>query len=129
MYPEWEFHIRRHPQEVYSDSQKERIKLTRNVKDVSSNECSQVAIMPYTYIIGDNSSVLFEAVSIGKKVARINCEGLISYGYDHEEQDGFFYINNLNEFSSFINSNQKKKNNRMIYSDFDSDLFKCLISK
>lgn len=129
MYPELEFHIRRHPQEVYSDTQKERIKLARNVKDVSSSECSQVAIMPYTYIIGDNSSVLFEAVSIGKKVARLNCEGLISYGYDPEEQDGFFYLNNLNDFTSFINSNHKKKDNRMIYSDFDSHAFKCLISK
>lgn len=129
MYPELEFHIRRHPQEVYSDSQKERIRLTKNVKDVSSSECSQVAIMPYTYIIGDNSSVLFEAVSIGKKVARLNCEGLISYGYDHKEQDGFFYLNNLNEFSSFITSNQKKQDNRMIYSHFDSGLFKHLIAK
>lgn len=128
MYPNLQFHIRRHPQEMYSVTQRERIKLTTNVKDVSSNECSQLAIMPYKYVIGDNSSVLFEAMSIGKKVARLNCEGLVAYGYEEDKEDGFCYVNSLCEFELFINSNLEVCNTANVYSDFDSRLFKSLIS-
>lgn len=127
-YPDIEFHIRRHPQEVYSEVQKERIRVTTNIKDVSSSVCSQIAIMPYNYILGDNSSVLFEALSVGKKVARLNCEGLISYGYLREKEDGFYYLNDVNDFSLFLKSNFKNRKLSKIYSDFNVELFNNIIS-
>ena len=128
LYPGMEFHIRRHPQEVYSESQNMRINQIPNVKDVSSSECSQLAILPYHYIVGDNSSVLFEALSIGKKVGRFNCEGLMSQGYLPGNNDGFCYINELKDFDSFIKTSVLSNGNRTIYSDFNVKLFKQLIS-
>ena len=128
MYPEMEFHLRRHPQETYSSEQIQRIENTVNVIDVTSKECSQIAILPYENIIGDNSSVLYEAVSIGKKVGRLNCDSLIAIGYKKGKEDGFYYLNNLKDFDSFINLKHNYEKRSYIYSDFDIKLFKRLIS-
>lgn len=125
-YPDFVFHIRRHPQEYYSEFQKDKIESTYNVKDVSSKECSQLAIMPYEYIIGDNSSVLYEALAVGKKVARLNCEGLNAIGYIKGQEDGFFYINNINDFQSFVGS-FVTNGYKTIYSPFDAKLFKSIL--
>ena len=126
-YPDYEFHIRRHPQEYYSESQIKKIQSTHNVKDVSSKECSQLAILPYEYIMGDNSSVLYEALAVGKKVARLNCEGLNAIGYVEGKEDGFFYINKINEFQAFIRSSITNSD-KTIYSPFNAQLFKSILN-
>ena len=126
--PELNFHIRRHPQENYDDIQLERIKFHHNISDVSSKQCSQLAILPYQFIAGENSSVLFEALSIGKHVCRFNCRGLSAIGYKQNILDGFFYINSLDEFSAFIQNQNITNARNQIYSDFNTKLFMSLIN-
>lgn len=126
--PELNFHIRRHPQENYDDIQLERIKLHHNISDVSSRQCSQLAILPYQFIAGENSSVLFEALSVGKHVCRFNCRGLSAIGYEQNVQDGFYYINSLDEFRAFVNNQNITNAKTQIYSDFNTKLFMSLIN-
>lgn len=126
-YPQINFHLRRHPQEIYNHTQIVSISQYKNVCDVTSKQCSQVAIMAYDFIIGENSSVLFEALSIGKKVAKIDCEGLSVTGYDSTKEDGFFYIHSLDDFPNFLLYSPHIKSNLNIYSDFKASLLVSLM--
>lgn len=126
-YPTIEFHLRRHPQETYSDEQIEIIHSFQNVMDVSSSQCSQIVILSYEYILGENSSVLYEALSVGKKVARINCCGLHAIGFKDNLSDGFYYINHTEDFLDFMTNFNNGTTEYKIYSDFNSGLFKTLL--
>lgn len=126
--PDVYFHIRRHPQELFNALQLNILKENSHIIDVSSRQCSQIAILPYDFIIGENSSVLYEALSLGKKVGRINCNGLNAIGYDKSNSDGFYYINDIEDFSRFVNTTVINTSRLQIYSDFNSSLFNSLIS-
>ena len=126
-YPQIEFHIRRHPQESFNEKQLSIIKESKNIKDVTSTQCSQIAILPYDFIMGENSSVLYESLSMGKNVARINCCGFNAIGYDLNKDDGFYYINSIDNFYGFMHINSRNSKDT-IYSDFNRELFIKLIS-
>lgn len=100
----------------------------QNVKDVTSTECSQIAIMRYKYIVGENSSVVFEAISAGKMVARLNCEGMTAMGYNPSVKDGFYYINEIGDFEEFINQREATGAETVAYSDFNTIIFKSVIN-
>lgn len=127
-FPDVYFHIRRHPQEIFNALQLNILKENSHIIDVSSRQCSQIAILPYDFIIGENSSVLYEALSLGKKVGRINCNGLDAIGYNTTNSDGFYYINHIEDFSRFVNTTVINTSILQIYSNFNSSLFKSLIS-
>lgn len=62
-----------------------------------------MALKRYLYVVGVNSSVLFEALSMGKIVARLNFNGFCPIP-THIEEDGFYYVSCLVDFQKFINS-------------------------
>jgi hypothetical protein len=127
-YPESIFHIRRHPQEQFNSEQTKSISKYSNIKDVSSTVNSNIAIMSYEAILGENSTVLYEALSIGKKVGWLAFNGLTPRSLNLENSNGLYYINNLEDFGKFIllDKNMIKSENE-IYSDFKLDVFKSLI--
>ena len=127
-FPDVYFHIRRHPQELFNALQLKILKENSHIIDVSSKQCSQIAILPYNFVIGENSSVLYESLSLGKKVGRINCNGLNAIGYDATNSDGFYYINDIEDFSHFMDAAVINTGKLQIYSDFNSNLFNSLIS-
>jgi len=89
---------------------------------------STLAIMSYKFLLGENSSVLYEALSFGKKVGRINYGGLLPELVEGNVIDGFYYLNGPNDFNFFINSsiNTESKVDNLAYSDFDKDKFNSL---
>lgn len=119
-YPQMNFHIRRHPQEHFSLEQVNRINQYSNIKDVSNSENSFFVIMTYDYIAGENSSVLYEGLSMGKKVARLNICGL--HPISRKEDDSFYYIDDVKNFGDFLNAPTKKLKEE-VYSDFNINLF------
>ena len=128
-FPEYKFHIRRHPQEKFTDKQKEMISGYANILDVSSPVNSNIAILSYDFIIGENSTVLYEALSIGKKVGRINFGGFVLRQYDPTQPDGFYYIHQEEDLKDFISTGSHTDNARKdIYSDFNVDLFNSFLS-
>lgn len=125
-FPELTFHIRRHPLEEFTIEQSTNLKKFINVIDVSSAESSFYAILRYRLIIGNNSSVLFEALSLGKEVGRLDFYGL--QAKNKRPIDGFTYLTSLEDVRRFVYdrnvSNAKKIE---IYSDFDKIKFLSLL--
>lgn len=119
-----QFDIRRHPMEIYNSDQKSILEKTANLNDVSSSECSAAAIMKYKYIIGEGSSVLYEALCMGKKVARLACIGVELR--NRSEDDAFYYLDDLSQFDDFLKAPHKELKKRA-YTKFDKDLFNSLL--
>ena len=100
-----------------------------NILDVSRPVNSNIAILSYDFIIGENSTVLYEALSIGKKVGRINFGGFVLRQYDPTQPDGFYYIHQEEDLKDFISTGSHTDNARKdIYSDFNVDLFNSFLS-
>ncbi|PKQ64409.1 hypothetical protein BZG02_06235 [Labilibaculum filiforme] len=119
-YNDYMFHIRLHPQEDLNQYQEGLFENLNNV-DIQNNAVeSSVAIQAYELILGENSSVLYEALSLGKKVGRFNIGGLTSDSIKGKPIDGFTYINSLEDFESFCAKNVVSESGG-IYSCFDSD--------
>lgn len=113
------FHIRCHPQESLPAKALEEIEVTPNVQVADNKIDSFMALRTYSYVVGENSSVLFEALSMGKKVARLYFNGFNPIP-THIVNDGFCYIRGIKDFQEFLNS----KNNHIqtgFYNDFNPD--------
>lgn len=116
-YPEYFFHVRCHPQEKISNNLINRIKGNENIKVVDNKVESFVAISQYKTIIGEISSVLFEAMSLHKKVGRLNFGGLVSK--ETPQLHGGTIINSPEEFDLFMKSPYNDENDsKDLYSDF-----------
>lgn len=124
-FPDKEFHIRRHPTETFTESQKETIKCYNNIKDTTSEENSFVVLMSYKYVLGENCSVLYEAMSLGKKVARLSFCGLRPTL--RSQDDGFFYLDSPSDLQKIIES-QNKPLNQEVYSEFSKSNFMSLLN-
>jgi hypothetical protein len=122
------FHIRLHPQESLNDNHKNMLSGVDNIFIQDNTVESTLAIMSYKFLLGENSSVLYEALSFGKKVGRINYGGLLPELVEGNVIDGFYYLNGPNDFNFFINSsiNTESKVDNLAYSDFDKDKFNSL---
>ena len=87
---------------------------------------SLFALCHYQYVIGENSSMVYEALSVGKMVGRICYNGIISTRFSDKEDDGFVYLYNDEDFKKLINSGNYQTNNKA-YSDFKPDIFNSLL--
>jgi hypothetical protein len=123
-YPQMQFHIRRHPQEIFTDEQKKRFANVDNIKDTTNKKNSVLVAMSYDYIIGENSTVLFEGLSLNKKVARLNICGL--HPSKREENDAFYYIDDVDDFEKYIKGPVKLLENQA-YSEFNVELFNSFL--
>lgn len=81
LYPMNKFYFRTHPQENLSVSQKERLTLCFKCFLFGKSIESNIEILSYEHVIGTNSSVLFEALSLGKNVGRLAFGGLFLNRY------------------------------------------------
>lgn len=121
-YPSHQFHIRCHPQEKLSDSQKKVVNSLKNVAVVDNNIESFCALSQYEYVIGENSTVLYEAMSLGKKVARINFGGLEVK--ETEDIHGGSMMYEPSDFGKFLSVPYDfSRDSKELYSDFDLKQF------
>lgn len=125
-FPNIQFHIRRHPQESFSEEQKKRFENVPNVIDATNKRNSTLVAMTYDYIIGENSTVLFEGLSLGKKVARLNICGL--QPVNRSDDDAFYYIDNVEDFGLYLNAPVKQLKEK-VYSDFNAELFNSFLER
>lgn len=118
-YPSITFDIRCHPQEKLSKDMFEQLEKCSNVKVVENKTESFVALNKYDRILGENSSVMYEALFLGKKVGRLNYDGLkvVNSG-----MIGGDIINNAEELRLFFESNEPSPNLLELYSDFNVDV-------
>lgn len=116
-YPQYEFHIRCHPQERLSEKQYESISDCPQIQVVDNRVESFCALSQYEVVIGEISSVLFEAMSLGKKVARLNYGGLNAK--ETELLHGGTIVNSAEDYHKFITTPYSDENDsKEIYSDY-----------
>ncbi|MFV0155372.1 hypothetical protein OBK03_06255 [Empedobacter falsenii] len=122
----FEFDIRLHPQEKLSINQLNSIEKHKNITISNNKEDSIFAIQKYNTVIGDNSSVLYEALSMGKNVGKINMNQIFSRNLEEDIRNGFFIINTFIDIpTNQINHN--KQTSEYFYSNFNQDIFNTLI--
>ena len=127
-YPDYLFDIRCHPMEKYSNDQMDIVNNLSNVNLADTSIDSNIAIGGYEYVLGENSSVIFEALSLGKKVGRICYDGVISKKLGNAIDDSFFYLYSKDDFPEFVKYNISQSAGKA-YSDFMPDVVNQLPKK
>lgn len=129
-FSDYEFHLRLHPQEGLTKEQFEAVDNYKNVSVCDNSIDSVVAVMAYSKVIGLNSSVLYEALSMDKKVARMNMGKLKYQKLDGADLDEFEVIHNHKDFEDFLYVNDVKSNSQnLIYSDFAERKMSKILNK
>jgi len=121
-YEDYYFHIRCHPQERLLKNHIEIIKKHNNIYINDNKQESFQTFMSYQTIIGENSTAIFEAISLGKKVGRINFGGLKSIIVNPKIYNGEF-INSIDDFKGFLLSVATPVDTlRTAYSKYNPDI-------
>jgi len=120
-YTNFFFHIRLHPCEKFTGEQIRLINTFENIKIVDNTEDSSIAVLYYDAVIGYNSTVLYEALSMGIKVGRLNYNGL-KIMQESKDFKGFFNLNCLEDFKKFMESDNKQHEQHLYYSDFNPSI-------
>lgn len=127
---EYGFDIRLHPCESLSVEQGKKLKLVFKAQVVDNKIDSAVVLPSYKYVIGENSSVLYEALSVGCKVGMLKMCGLNPVIDRPGIKENFFVINNCEDFKNFMQEeSQQSKPETGFYSDFDNKTFMEFINK
>ncbi len=128
LYTNYIFHIRPHPQEEISSVLKNRIEKLDNISIQDNKVESSIAVLPYQYIIGHKSSVLYEALSFGKSVGCLNFNGCSTNAVQIRNSP-FVIINSMNDFVKLVESKREKNQNmeNSFYSYFDENDFNEII--
>lgn len=118
-----QFVVRPHPAEVVTDAHRERASKYANISWQDPKVNVAVAMKQYNHLIGENSTVLYEALTYGKKVARICFDGFSPRYLTPEDEECFWKISDKASFEAFINGKVEDKKSMKIYSKFDKELF------
>jgi hypothetical protein len=121
-YKNFKFHIRCHPQEELSSQLLQMIGKQDNIDIADNTIDSFIALRSYKHIIGENSSVLYEGLSMGKNVGKLCYNGLNEHLSEEVKNDGFFYIDNEISFTNFMRHQPVKEENNELYSDFKPEI-------
>ncbi len=122
-YKEYTFHIRCHPQEKINEKDLARI-VNHPIQIVDNSEESFIAISKYDYVIGENSSCLYEAAFLGKKIGRLNFNGLASV-LTGDFNVGVL-IDSVDDFQEYLSCGGVDVGECVFYSDFDVENLKDL---
>ncbi len=128
IYTNINFYFRPHPNELLSEEQKNLLIQYPNIHIDDNSQNILVTLHQFKHIIGENSTVLYEALSYGKKVGRLYMNGLAPKDLDEEDSAYFWRIEDADSFKEFIDASPEAKKQRKIYSKFDRNLFEDLIS-
>jgi len=128
LYRLYSFILRLHPQEQLTASQSKRIATLQNVKVETVNFNLNESLSLTTTVIGDKSTVLFEALSLDKQVLLLNLDEL-KRTYSKEEKELFTIVNNYKDFETLLShKDDKGSKSNDIYSNFDKSLFKDILN-
>lgn len=121
VYSKYIFHVRCHPQERISIEGLKLIESFKNIIVVDNKQESFCTLAKYQTIVGENSSVLYEAMSFNKKVGRLNFGGLRVV--QNEKLYGGYIINCVKDFDVFMYSTYDDRNDvKEVYSEFKSEI-------
>lgn len=126
-YPNYKFSIRFHPMEKASVEQIDELAMA-GVEIASNDENSSLAVLKYEGVIGEKSTVLYEALSLGIKTAKLYFDKL-NIGLNEKEEllKGFFLISKIEDFDRFKDYSLSNSYTPEFYSDFNYQEFDKLL--
>lgn len=125
-YPQYSFHIRCHPQERLTNAHYEKIANFPQIRVVDNHMESFCALSQYCVVVGEMSSVLFEAMSLHKRVARLNYGGLNAV--ETELLHGGTIIYSADDYHRFMSYPYSDTNDsKEVYSDYNSSIFQTIM--
>lgn len=121
---DYSFDIRLHPCESHNEAQQKKLKATPKAQVVDNKTDSALVLPTYKYVVGENSSVIYEALSVGCKVGMLNMCGLRPAIDLPGIKENFFVINNREDFKRFLTEESTQSTSKAeFYSEFDSKRF------
>lgn len=128
-YLESTFYFRPHPHEKISDKHRSLMESLGNVR-IQDNSINITEVMSgFNYVIGESSTVLYEALSAGKRVGKLFMGTLAPAYLDMADADYFWEIRTISDFEAFLNENPSTKKQRNIFSPFNSQLFNQILEE
>jgi hypothetical protein len=126
-YPDNTFFVRPHPHEIITDQQKSIINSKKNVMLQDCHINITEAMMNFDYVIGENSTVIYEALSEKKKVGRLFFEGLHPKYLQPEDKECFWEIHNMDDFRTYLEDDLSARRSKSIYSKFNKEKFLSIL--
>lgn len=121
--PKSHFYLRPHPNERISELQKNKLESLPNAHWQDNHINIAIVMQGFTHVVGENSTVLYEALAAGKKVGKLNFGGLHPRYLKEEDKECFWEVCDQETFSLFLNEDISKKRTKSIYSPFNKKLF------
>lgn len=122
-YPMSHFYIRPHPQEYYSKEQLDRIHSLPNVH-VNDNKINIAEVLAgFKNVLGENSTVMYEALGLNKKVGKLYMDGLNPLYLNPNDKESFWVIRKYDDLQMMLNASPDDKPHKSIYSEFNSQLY------
>ena len=97
------FHIRLHPCENYNETHLKKLSQIPNALLTTNKKDSATVLPLYSYVIGENSSVVYEALSYGCRVGLLNFDGLHAPIDKPGIKESFFILNNPQDIDDLLN--------------------------
>lgn len=127
-FPGITFCFRPHPHEVITQKHGDMIKGFQNIKIQDNHINITEAMAGFNYVVGENSTVVYEALSEGKRVGRLSFEGLHIKYLDETDRNSFWEIRTTSDFKQFLDGDIIRTP-KSIYSPFDKELFFEVLNK
>lgn len=126
-YPNIVFSFRPHPNEYLSQEQLRTMKTVKNLVVDDNTQNIMVSLTHFKHVIGENSTVLYEALSLGCIVGKLSMEGLAPKYLEERDKQYFYEINNEDDFGVFYYDAKVNENVKHIYSPYNREKFEELI--
>ncbi len=127
--PSVKFSFRPHPNEVLNEEKLNELGKYDNIEINNNLENLSVTLTKFSYIIGENSTALYEGLNMGKNVGKLFWGGLQSRYLNEDDKKYFFTISNNEDFKNFIRSPKGIKPSRKLYETFNKRAFESIILK
>ncbi|MHC5362126.1 hypothetical protein [Myroides sp. LJL110] len=127
------FELRLHPQEQLNKEQLRIVESLDNVVISDRNEDSFLALLRHKYIVGDNSTVMYEALSLGKKVGKLNFGEFVDNDVERFIDFNFYNIKDYEDLLCYLDVVESSFNivedSAGVYDDFNDNLFNKIVLK
>ena len=126
--PHLKFYIRCHPMELLTQEHVDKLEKYKNIH-IQDRTINIAVVMKYfTNVIGESSTVLYEALSANKKVGKLFMSGMKPRYLKEEDSACFWKITGINDFKEFVNGKSDEKVSKSIYSEFKKEKVNALLA-